>query len=293
MEPVLKNGNIRVLVLGVSGMLGNTIFRLLFESTGVSVYGTARSRECFSFFAREMRDHLIPGIDVENTDKLVSLIEKYRPDVVINCIGIVKQLAESNNPLDVIPINALFPHRLAKICQLASCRVIQMSTDCVYSGQKGMYVEDDEPDAKDLYGITKRLGELFYKNTVTLRTSIIGRELNSNIGLIDWFLSQKDFVKGYDKAIFSGLPTVEVARVIRDYVIPNNKLCGLYHLSSDPISKFELLKLVAEVYEKKIKIIPDSNFLIDRSLNSSAFQLATGYSPPDWSKLVSNLHEFG
>ncbi len=290
---ILKNKNTRVLVLGVSGMLGNAIFRFFFQSVAFTVFGTARSKECFRFFSAEMRDYLIAGVDVENADALVNTIEKIRPDVVINCIGIVKQLDESNNPLDVIPINALFPHRLAKICQLTSSRVIQMSTDCVYSGLKGMYLESDEPDAKDLYGVTKRLGELYYPNTVTLRTSIIGRELNSNIGLIDWFLSQEGFVRGYDRAIFSGLPTVEVARVIRDFVIPNKKLSGLYHLSSHPISKFKLLKLVADVYKKDIKILPDSHFIIDRSLDSSAFRIKTGYSPPEWTELVIKLREFG
>lgn len=285
--------NTRVLVLGVSGMLGNAIFRYFFYSDYFNVFGTARSKECFTFFSSDMQNHLISGVDVENTDALLNVIENVRPDVVINCIGIVKQLDQSNNPLEVIPINALLPHRLAKICELISCRVIQMSTDCVYSGLKGMYTEIDEPDAKDLYGVTKRLGELYCPNTVTLRTSIIGRELNSNIGLIDWFLSQKDTVKGYDRAIFSGLPTVEVARVIRDYVIPNNKLTGLYHLSAEPINKLELLKLVANAYEKDIKIVPDSQFVIDRSLDSAVFQRETGYKPPAWEHLVVKLRDFG
>ena len=156
----------------------------------------------------------------------------------------MKQLLEANDPLIVLPINSLFPHMLARCCAEYGARVIHMSTDCVFSGSKGGYLDDDIPVAHDLYGVSKRLGEIDYPNAITLRTSIIGHELNGNRSLIDWFLSQEGSVKGFSEAVFSGLPTVEIARIIKDYVIPNKKLRGLYHVSADPINKYDLLSIV-------------------------------------------------
>jgi dTDP-4-dehydrorhamnose reductase len=167
-----------------------------------------------------------------------------------------------------------------------------MSTDCVFSGAKGMYTELDASDAKDLYGRSKYLGEVDYPNSVTLRTSIIGHELNGARSLIGWFIAQQGSVSGFTKAVFSGLPTVELAKVIRDHVIPHPELRGLYHVSSEPINKFDLLTLVASAYGKSIDIKPDDRLVIDRSLDSSRFREATGYQPPAWSELVRRMHEF-
>jgi dTDP-4-dehydrorhamnose reductase len=192
----------------------------------------------------------------------------------------------------VIPINSILPHRLANLCELAEARLIHISTDCVFSGEKGGYVEKDFSDAKDLYGRSKYLGEVDYPNSITLRTSIIGHELNSSKSLINWFLSQEGSVKGYKNAIFSGLPTNEMAKVIRDYVIPNPSLKGLYQVSADPISKFDLLQLVSDVYGKIIQIIPDDLVKIDRSLNSEKFCKATGFKPKPWPQLIKEMYEF-
>ena len=290
---MIENQKTRVLVLGVSGMLGNAVLRFFAQSDVYSVLGSVRSAAVLRLVPPELREQVICGVDVENADSLMRLFAQARPDVVINCIGLVKQLVEADDPLAVIPINALLPHRLARLCDVTGARLIHMSTDCVFAGTRGMYREQDLSDAQDLYGRSKYLGEVDYPHTVTLRTSIIGHELSSAHGLMGWFLAQQGTVKGYTRAIFSGLPTVELARVMRDFVIPNADLRGLYHVSAEPINKFELLKLVAQAYGKAITIIPDDKLVIDRSLDSSRFREITSYQPPTWPELVRRLHEFG
>jgi dTDP-4-dehydrorhamnose reductase len=205
---------------------------------------------------------------------------------------LIKQLSEANDPLQAIPINSLLPHRLARLCNIVGARLVHVSTDCVFSGSKGGYLEADVSDAMDLYGRTKYLGEVDYPHAITLRTSIIGHELNSANGLIGWFLAQEGTVKGFTTAIFSGLPTVELAHVIRDFVLPRADLSGLYHVASQPISKYNLLKLVAETYRKNIDIVPDEKLTIDRSLNADRFSAASGYSAPAWHELVKKMYEF-
>jgi len=287
------NKKTKVLVLGVSGMLGNAVLRVFAQGDGYSVVGSARSTGVLRLLPPELREQVICGVDVENADSLMRLFAQARPDVVINCIGLVKQLAEADDPLAAIPINALLPHRLARLCDVAGARLIHMSTDCVFSGTRGMYREQDVSDAQDLYGRSKYLGEVDYPHAVTLRTSIIGHELQSVHGLVDWFLSQQGKCNGYTRAIFSGVPTVVLAKIIHDVVIPRSDLSGVYHVAAKPISKYDLLKLVAEVYEKAIDIVPDDRLLIDRSLNADRFSEATGYSPLPWSQLIQNMRYFG
>ncbi len=282
----------RVLIVGVTGMLGGAVFRTLSQSSEFEVWGTLRSAGALRYFAERDRERLLSGVDVLDQDALVGVYALVRPDVVINCVGLIKQLADAKDPLSALPINAMLPHRLAKLCGLARARLIHVSTDCVFSGRKGLYSEADLSDAEDLYGKSKFIGELHdVRHAITLRTSIIGHELGSNYSLVDWFLSQTGPIKGYSKAIFSGLPTVELARVIRDYVILNPKLHGLYHVSVAPIDKCSLLKLLAEVYSKKIDIVPDEKVCIDRSLDSSRFRQATGYAPPAWPELVKLMRD--
>lgn len=283
----------RVLVIGATGMLGNAVFRYFSKREEFNVYGTIRQESHRKAFPNDLSGSLISNVNVNSIEGIINVVERVRPDVIINCVGVVKQLLDSTHVLSTIPINTLFPHKLAAIAKLANSRVIHMSTDCVFSGGKGAYQECDSPDVSDVYGLSKFLGELHSDNTVTLRTSIIGRELFGARSLIDWFLSQKGAVHGYRRAIFSGLPTVEVARVICDYVLPNKSLRGLYHLSAAPISKYDLLLLVKRAYNKKIDIIPDDVLVIDRSLDSSRFRGATGYAPGDWPELVSLMKDFG
>jgi dTDP-4-dehydrorhamnose reductase len=283
----------KILVLGASGMLGNAVLRLFEKSPEHQTYGSVRSSSALRLLPKNLHPNVITGVDVESFDSLTRLFANVRPDVVINCIGLVKQLAEADDPLLALPINAMLPHRLARLCEVAGARFVHMSTDCVFSGEKGMYTEADASDAKDLYGRSKYLGEVDYPNAITLRTSIIGHELDGARSLVGWFLAQQGSVKGFKRAIFSGLSTVEIARIIRDYVIPNPELHGLYHVSAEPINKYDLLQLVTQVYGKKIEIVPDDKFKIDRSLDSSRFRNLTGYTPPSWPELVQVMHSFG
>lgn len=283
----------RILVIGATGMLGNAIFKFLSDYSPCEIFGTTRSENAKKLFRCGDISRLISGIDVDQQDSLLDVFTRIQPNIVINCVGLIKQLSDAVDPLQAIPINALLPHRLARMCELTNSRLIHMSTDCVFSGKKGSYSEDDLPDAQDLYGRSKLLGEVIYPHTVTLRTSIIGHELQSSHGLVGWFLSQECDVKGYKRAIFSGLPTVELARVIRDHVIPRSDLHGVYHVSAEPISKFDLLTLVAKIYGKSIDIISDEQLVIDRSLDSTRFRQATGFAPKPWPELVSSMRDFG
>ncbi len=289
----MTDGKQKVLVLGASGMLGNAVLRFFAQSAGFEASGSARSASTLAQLPAELRERVVTGVDVENVDSLARLFAQVRPDVVINCIGLVKQLAEADDPLLAIPINALLPHRLARLCQVAGARFVHVSTDCVFTGAKGMYREEDPADAQDLYGRSKHLGEVDYDNAVTLRTSIIGHELASAHGLVGWFLAQTGQVRGFTRAVFSGLPTVELARVIRDHVLPRPELRGLHHVSAAPIAKFDLLQLVAQAYGRTTVIVPDDRLVIDRSLDSTRFRQITGYAPPAWPELVRAMHAFG
>ena len=282
----------KVLIFGVSGMLGSTLLRYFSGRSDMQVIGTIRNKSSLRYLPSHTQEMVMPGVDVDNFDDVDRLIKKFQPTIVLNCVGIVKQLVESNDPVQILPINSIFPHKLAQACATSGSRLIHISTDCVFTGGKGMYLESDPPDAQDLYGISKRLGEVDYPNALTLRTSIIGHELNSSRSLIDWFLSQHGQVTGFKRAIFSGLPTIEVARVISEFVIPSENLTGGYHLSADPISKFHLLSLVASVYQKNIMIKEDNGFVINRSLDSARFRKATGYIAPSWESLIRKMYDF-
>jgi len=282
----------KILVLGASGMLGNTVLRVLSENAELEVFGTARSSSVQRYFPPAISKKIIVGVDVENQDALTHVFAIVKPQLVINCIGLIKQLSVAEDPLQALPINAMLPHRLARLCELGGARLVHVSTDCVFAGTKGGYRESDPADAVDLYGRSKYLGEVAYPHTLTLRTSIIGHELSSAHALLGWFLAQEGQVKGYTRAIFSGLPTVELARIVRDVVLPRAELSGLYHVASESIAKYELLKLIADVYGKKVELVPDDALVIDRSLNADRFKDATGYVPPPWPELVRRMFEF-
>lgn len=282
----------KILILGVTGMLGNAVFRVFCADKTHEVWGTLRNSTALHYFPDSSHARLLAGVDVLDTDTLVTVLTKLRPEVVINCVGSIKQLADAKDPLTALPINAMLPHRLARLCALLGSRLIHVSTDCVFSGRKGEYLESDASDAEDLYGKSKYIGELHDQpGAITLRTSIIGHELSSNHALVDWFLAQQGSVKGFGKAIFSGLPTVELARVMKDFVVPHSELNGLYHVAAEPIAKLDLLRLVAAQYGKKIEIVQDDALVIDRSLNGSRFSTATGYVPPTWPTLIQKMHE--
>lgn len=280
----------RILIVGATGMLGHALLQRLSAQPGFEVYGTVRSREGLSsWFAPRLIDRITAGVDADNFDSILRVLGEVRPDVVVNCVGIIKQLPIANDPVVSIGINALFPHRLALACRAAGARLIHVSTDCVFRGDRGNYTENDQSDAEDLYGRSKFLGEVTDSHCVTLRTSIIGHELKGGYGLVDWFLAQEGTVRGFTNAIYTGFPTVEMARIIAEFVIPDPGLHGLYQVSSAPISKFDLLRLVAERYGKRIEIEEYDEFRCDRSLDSSRFRSATGYQPPEWPELVEAM----
>jgi dTDP-4-dehydrorhamnose reductase len=253
------------------------------------VWGTLRSDEAKRFFSGDQQDMLVAGVDVEKHDALVRMFARVKPDVVVNCIGLTKHHKEAEDPLQALPLNALLPHRMADLCVVAGARLIHVSTDCVFAGTKGNYGEADAPDAGDVYGKSKHLGEVDYTHAITLRTSTIGHELQSAYGLLEWFLSQQGSCNGFNRAIFSGLPNTEFARVVRDVVIPRPDLHGLFHVGADPIGKYELLKLIARVYGKQIDIVRDDEFMIDRSLNSARFNQASGYKAAGWPELIQAM----
>lgn len=280
----------KILVLGASGMLGSAIFRVFMDDASYIVYGTVRHGKAKEDFPHEYQKQVIDSVDVEDFDSLLRTLTSIEPDIVINCVGLVKQLEEASIPIKAITINSLLPHKLAMFCETIGARMIHISTDCVFSGRNGFYNEQDFPDASDLYGRTKLLGEVYYRHTITLRTSIIGHELGGRSrALLEWFLSQGKECYGYKNAIFSGFPTVILAKIIRDYVIPNEELSGLFHLASEPINKFDLLNIIADVYGKKITIIPEYSVKIDRSLNASLFNSITGFSPPSWREMIEEM----
>lgn len=273
-------------------MLGHVVLRMLDCRPDLTVFGTVRSRGAVDLLPRGVRERVIDGVEVENERSVASAFDTAKPDVVINCVGIVKQLHSAEDPVAALPVNAVFPHRLAQFCDVAGARLIQVSTDCVFSGSKGMYRESDPSDATDLYGRSKLLGEVTAPHTITLRTSMVGHELATKHGLLEWFLSQTGSVNGYRRAIFSGLPTMEFARVMLDYVLPHPELSGVYHVAAEPINKYELLKLFAREYEKDIAIHADDRLVIDRSLDGRSFRDATGYVAAPWPELVRRMREF-
>lgn len=281
----------RVLVLGASGTIGHTMLKVLSEDSRIEAWGTVRAASLTRHFSAAIAERIRTGIDAENTDVIARVMAEIRPDVVINCIGLVKQLAFANDPLLVLPVNAMLPHRIAHMCALAGARFIHFSTDCVFSGKRGMYVETDPLDATDLYGQSKFIGEVSYPHTLTLRTSFIGHELETSHELIEWFLKQEGAIRGFTGAIYTGLPTVVLSRLVRDVVLPRPELSGLYHVASAPIKKYDLLKLVAATYGKAIEIAPDDSVRIDRSLDGTKFRQATGYVAPEWPELIEVMHD--
>lgn len=284
--------DLKVLVFGGAGMLGHKLVQVL-PAHGFDVWATVRgSSEQIVRPGLTVPEKVIEGVDVGNTSDIDRAITEARPDLVINCVGVIKQKKEAGDAADTILINSVFPHRLYESCLAASIRVITIGTDCVFSGTKGSYSESDVPDAADLYGKSKALGELSGSGALTLRTSIIGRELFGTHGLLEWFLSNSGgTVKGFTRAIFSGLTTTELGRVIGEVAIPREDLEGIYHVASAPISKFDLLGMVNEQFGCGITIESDTEFTIDRSLDGRRFNQATGYETPAWEEMIREISE--
>jgi len=278
----------RILILGGDGMLGHQLFKHLKPMHDVRVT-LRKDLTAYKRFMQFGTENTYAGVDVSSMDKLAEVLTNFYPDAVVNAIGIVKQLLEANESIPSLEINALFPNRLALLCKNINARMIHLSTDCIFSGQKGNYVEADFSDAEDLYGRTKFLGEVTDSHCLTLRTSMIGQELSRKKSLLEWFLAQKKTVNGYKKVIFSGFTTLELSRVIEMIMVQYPAASGIYHVSSDPISKFDLLSLIKEGLKLPIEIIPDESFACDRSLDSSKFRQEFNYSPPSWEEMIDEL----
>jgi dTDP-4-dehydrorhamnose reductase len=278
----------KILILGGTGMLGHRLWLNLSQvhETWVTIRGDASQ---FPDIPEVPRKYIRPHVDAHALDQVSRALASIKPDLVINCIGLIKQTPLANDPTSSISLNALFPHQVSSICRTAGIRMIHISTDCVFSGRKGRYVESDQSDAEDLYGRTKFLGEVAYPHTITLRTSIIGRELKTRYGLIEWFLAQQGTIQGYTKAIYTGFTTDELSRIILNKVIPLTNLSGVYHVSSDPISKYDLLMLAKDAFGSDVTILPDEDFVSDRSLVSSRFRQLTDYKPPTWPAMIDEL----
>ena len=273
-------------------MIGGGIFKYFSSLSDIELVGAARSDSCiYNLHLNNPNNKIYTKVNVENLDNLSNLIEDIKPDVVINGVGIVKQIPSSANLQLLIRLNALFPHELLRICNNQGARLIHISTDCVFSGIKGNYVESDLTDALDNYGKTKALGEII-DGGLTIRTSTIGHELGSHYGLLEWFLSQKSVVNGYSKAIFSGVTTIELAKIIYKFLLFDDSLVGLYNLSSTPIDKFELLNKINKVYGVELNINEDIGLIVDRSLNSDKFRVMTGYVPPSWDEMLIEMRNF-
>lgn len=272
-------------------MLGHKLRQIL--SPRFDTFVTFRSQvENYAGFDLFDQSRAIGGLSAGDPDSFTRHLRDLKPDVVVNCIGIVKQDSAAKDPITSITVNSLFPHKLARACAEIGARFIHLSTDCVFSGRQGNYSEDDVPDAGDLYGRTKLLGEVTEPGCLTIRTSMIGRELSGAHGLIEWFLSQQNqTVRGFRRAIFSGFTTLALAQVLADIIEQHPEVTGLYHLSAAPISKFDLLSLVRDVYGVKVEIEPDETFLCDRSLDSERFRQATGFVAPDWEEMIRKMRD--
>tara|TARA_X000000950_G_C13791834_1_gene609681 strand:+ start:220 stop:1086 length:867 start_codon:yes stop_codon:yes gene_type:complete len=282
----------KILIVGASGLIGSSLFKYFSTKNDINVFGTIRSKLIIKVPSNSQKNKLFTKIDLQNKNDIEEVFEQVLPDVVINCAGITSGSKEISNYYNVITLNSLLPHYLSDLSNKFKARLIQISTDCVFSGKKGNYIEDDYPDSNNLYGRSKSLGEITSSNAITLRTSTIGHEVNSPKGLMEWFLSQKDSVAGYKNYIFSGLTTIEIGRIIYEYILFNSNLVGLYHLSGNPISKFDLLLLIKKIYNKNIKLMSDYKVVINRSLNSSKFRDATGFSPKSWPLMIEEIKRF-
>jgi dTDP-4-dehydrorhamnose reductase len=280
---------VRILILGGDGMLGHQLFKHLGANHDVRVT-LRRDLDAYRELDLFKPDNAYAGIEAGDTEALLEATGDFRPEAVINGIGIVKQRDQAKASMPSLEINALLPHRLALLCKAIGARLIHMSTDCVFSGRTGNYREQDPSDADDLYGKAKFLGELHDAHCVTLRTSIIGLELNRKTGLVEWFLAQKGSIKGYRRAIYTGFTTVEMARVIERVLLEHKELHGVWHVASVPINKYDLLSLLSDKLKRAdIEIDPDDNFVCNLSLDGTRFTQATGYAAPSWDAMLVEL----
>ncbi|MEZ4814777.1 MAG: SDR family oxidoreductase [Bdellovibrionota bacterium] len=280
-----------ILVLGAAGMIGHQVWKKLAELYPEQVFGTLKQPVSkYSQFNLFDESKMISGLNVMDYPSVESVLNKIKPQWVINCIGITLRQAEAGDLEKCIELNSMLPHRLEKWAQNNQAKVIHFSTDCVFDGQKGNYKEEDTPTSKDIYGKTKYLGEIDGVNALTLRLSFFGRELEKKTEIVEWLLAQKGKkVKGYANAFYSGVSTIRVANEVAKIIQKHPRLHGLYHLSSKPISKYDLLILLNEAFNTHVEIEKFENAKNDKSLNSSAYSKETSFTPPEWKEMIQEL----
>ncbi len=270
----------KVLILGGKGMAGHIMVEYFQQNPKYEVFYTSRdSNEENSIY-----------LDVTESKYVEEIIETLKPDITINCIGILNEQA-SNNPIMALQVNSILPHQLAKLTERYGGKLIHISTDCVFSGKKGSYTEDDIPDGTSLYAQSKRWGEIISDKHLTIRTSIIGPELKEDgIGLFLWFMKQVGEIKGYEKVLWNGVTTLELAKATEEMI--KHHVTGLYQLGSEnKISKYSLLKLIQEVFEKNdVEIIPDSANILDRTIKSTRNDFQ--YLVPSYKEMLEELHDW-
>lgn len=281
----------KILVVGGNGMLGHSF--LMGLRARHQVKATLRGSEsdyCDNNLLNSENSFF--NVDVTEKNSVLAAFEQFGPEAVINATGVTKQLVDGRFPERSIAVNAMAPHQLAELCKEQSARLVQLSSDCVFSGAKGNYCETDVSDATDLYGRTKYLGEIDQPHVITLRKSTIGLELDGKHGLVEWFLAQTGEIKGYKNAIFSGLFSAELVRVV-EMILENYKsLSGIWNIAGNPTNKYDLLVSLQKLINLKgVAIAPDTSFQCDRSLDGSKFEIATGYKAPSWQDMLEELAE--
>jgi dTDP-4-dehydrorhamnose reductase len=279
----------RILILGGDGMLGHQLLRH-FEQRYETRVTLRQNLSCYARYSLFHAGNSYADVDVRSTDRLIEVLSDFRPQAVVNAVGIVKHRAEAKEAIPSLEINALVPHRLTLACRMLDARLVHMSTDCVFSGNRGAYTEDDISDATDLYGRSKYLGEISDECCITLRTSIIGLELARRASLIEWYLAQRGTIRGFNRAIFTGLSTAEMARVIERVLTQYPDLSGVWQVASTPISKYALLaRLTQKLGRTDLSIECDETFICDRSLDGSHFNQRAAYAPPSWDAMLDEL----
>jgi len=276
----------KVLVLGAGGLIGHKLFQVIGED--LDTYAALHHSSAHPLFSGA---NVFNNVDVLEFDKLTQLISDNQIDVILNCVGITKRNSDINNLEMAIATNALFPHRLANWAKTNNKRVIQFSTDCVFDGSIGNYSEDSATTGPDIYGKTKALGEIDYAHSLTIRSSFIGRELKAKTELLEWALSCKgQKIRGFDKAFYSGVSTIWMARTIKSIITDHKDLSGLWQLATEtPISKLDLLNQVNKSFELEMEIETDSSFETMPTLNGAKLKKAMSLNIPDWNVMMDEL----
>ena len=282
----------KILILGGNGMIGHKIFQVLnedFKNTWVLIRKKKRDLPYVNFF----NSNIIEGFELEDDKTLFSFLDNFNPDIIINAVGITIRRGVNKKISKSIFINSLLPNLLEDwVDRMPNKRLIHLSTDCVFNGELGSYNEESIPNATDIYGRTKILGEVKGSNTITLRSSMIGRELENFTELFEWVISQKGSrIKGFNNAIYSGITTIRMARYIKLIIMNFPKLSGLFNVSSEPISKYNLIKLLNKNFDLNLTIEIENSYKTNKVLDSGKFFNLISLSPPTWEDLIIELKD--